>query len=107
MKTVMIYASIHHGNTRKVVEAMAKELSADTIDITKNANPDISGYDMVRLIRLLQTYTGKTAVVGFSAIIKSIYVLCDLLQYEIDCFEINSENELFPMLSSLQSQGKS
>ena len=66
---------------------------------------DISGYDMVRLIRLLQTYTGKTAVVGFSAIIKSIYVLCDLLQYEIDCFEINSENELFPMLSSLQSQG--
>lgn len=47
MKTVMIYASIHHGNTKKIVEAMAKELSADIIDITKNANPDISGYDII------------------------------------------------------------
>lgn len=66
---------------------------------------DISGYDMMRLIRLIQTYTGKTAVVGFSAIVQSICALCDLLQYEIDCFEINSESELFPMLASLQSQG--
>lgn len=33
MKIVIIYASIHHGNTRKIVEAMANELSADIIDI--------------------------------------------------------------------------
>ena len=67
MKTVMIYASIHHGNTRKVVEAMAKELSADTIDITKNANPDISGYDIIRTVAECRKDFNSTriAICGF------------------------------------------
>lgn len=47
MKTVIIYASTHHGNTKKVAEYMAKIITADLIDITQNQNPDISAYDTV------------------------------------------------------------
>jgi len=32
MKTVICYASRHHGNTRRVVEAMAREGEAELID---------------------------------------------------------------------------
>ena len=34
MKTVICYASRHHGNTRRVVEAMAREGEAELIDAT-------------------------------------------------------------------------
>jgi len=47
MKTVVIYASTHHGNTKKVAEYMAKIITADLIDITQNQNPDITAYDII------------------------------------------------------------
>lgn len=47
MKTVIIFASTHHGNTKTVVEYMAKSITADLIDITQNQNPDISAYDII------------------------------------------------------------
>lgn len=47
MKTVLIYKSIHHGNTKKVAEAMAKTLEADLIDL-KDASPDIMNeYELI------------------------------------------------------------
>lgn len=49
MKTIIIYTSVHHGNTKKIVDVMADVLSADIVDITKNPNPDITGYDLVGL----------------------------------------------------------
>ena len=30
MKTIILYASTHHGNTRKIVERMAKKMGAKT-----------------------------------------------------------------------------
>ncbi len=47
MKTVIIYASTHHGNTRKIAEAMADCISADLIDITENQEPIILEYDVI------------------------------------------------------------
>lgn len=47
MKTVIIFASTHHGNTKKVAEYMAKIITADLIDIIQIQNPDISSYDIV------------------------------------------------------------
>ncbi len=47
MKTVVIYASTPHGNTKKVAEYMAKIITADLIDITQNQNPDITAYDII------------------------------------------------------------
>ena len=35
MKAAIIYASVHHENTKKVVEAIADENEVDLIDATK------------------------------------------------------------------------
>ena len=47
MKTAIFYASVHHGNTKKVAEAMAEALSADLYDVTKPVEADLSGYDLI------------------------------------------------------------
>lgn len=47
MKTILICASVHHGNTRKIAQYMAKTVGADFVDISQNATPNISGYDRV------------------------------------------------------------
>lgn len=38
----IIYASVHHNNTKKAVNHITSVISADVIDILKNNNPDIS-----------------------------------------------------------------
>ena len=35
MKAAIIYISVHHGNTKKVVNEMAEILDADLFDLTK------------------------------------------------------------------------
>ena len=47
MKALIIYASVHHGNTKKVAEYMADALPADLVDITREQAPDLSGYDII------------------------------------------------------------
>ena len=47
MKTIIIFASTHHGNTRKVVEAISKEFDVELVDATKVQEWDISQYDLI------------------------------------------------------------
>lgn len=47
MKTVIVYASIHHQNTEKLVKGVAKEIEVKLIDITKNKSIDLSEYDRI------------------------------------------------------------
>lgn len=47
MKAAIIYASVHHENTKKVVEAIAGENVVDLIDATKEKERDLSGYDLI------------------------------------------------------------
>jgi flavodoxin len=46
MKAI-IYASVHHGNTKKVVEAIANECNVELIDATQVSEKDLRGYDAV------------------------------------------------------------
>lgn len=48
-KIAIIYASVHHGNTEKIVRYIASDIQADIIDILKTKNPDISQYEIVIL----------------------------------------------------------
>lgn len=50
MKSVIVTASVHHGNTRKVVDAIAKEFEVDIIDATKVMKKDLSRYDLIGFI---------------------------------------------------------
>lgn len=47
MKTAIVYYSQHHGNTKKVIDAIAAENDVDLIDVTAVKEADLSGYDLI------------------------------------------------------------
>ena len=47
MNTVIVYVSTHHGNTRKLLEAIAARNDVDLVDVIANARYDLSGYDRI------------------------------------------------------------
>ena len=46
-KAVIIYASTHHGNTKKLLEAIAGKYDIVQIDATKQQQADLSEYDLI------------------------------------------------------------
>ena len=46
-RAVIIYASIHQGNTRKLVEAIAGKYDIKQIDAVKQQQADLSEYDLI------------------------------------------------------------
>jgi len=47
MKTLIIYKSVHHGNTKKIAEAMAEELGADLAELDQAKNYNFADYDLI------------------------------------------------------------
>ena len=48
MKTAIVYASVHHGNTEKVVKAIAeKHPEVELINSTKTILKDLASYDLI------------------------------------------------------------
>ena len=46
MRKAIVYASVHHGNTEKLVKRIAEECRVDLIDAIKQMNVDLNDYDM-------------------------------------------------------------
>ena len=47
MKCCIAYASTHHGNTKKVVEAIAREFDVELVDVTQTREKDLYDYDLI------------------------------------------------------------
>ena len=47
MKTAIVYYSKHHGNTKKLVDAIARENEVTLIDVTEQPSADLSEYDRI------------------------------------------------------------
>lgn len=47
MRIAIVTASVHNGNTKKVVDAVAAKLPVTVIDATQTTAADLSGYDLV------------------------------------------------------------
>jgi len=47
MKTAIIYYSKHHGNTKKLLNAIADKSDVTLIDAAENLEADLSGYDLI------------------------------------------------------------
>ena len=47
MSTAIIFYSKHHGNTKKVIDAIASCNDIDLFDITLDPSPDLSSYDTI------------------------------------------------------------
>ena len=47
MKTAIVYYSRHHGNTKKLLDAVAAENEIDLIDVIEQPDADLSAYDRI------------------------------------------------------------
>lgn len=47
MKTAIVYYSKHHGNTKKLLDAIAEKHEVTLIDVTDNPTIDLSAYDRI------------------------------------------------------------
>ena len=80
MKTVIIYASVHHNNTKKIVDAIADEYGVDIIDAAKITEKDLSGYDLIGFASGI--YFGKMhqSVINFAEVNfpenKDVFLIC-------------------------------
>jgi flavodoxin len=79
MKAI-IYASVHHGNTKKVVEAIAKECEVELIDATQVKEKDLSGYDAIGFASGIYYSKFHQAVLNFASVNlpndKKVFYIC-------------------------------
>ena len=47
MKTAIVYYSQHHGNTKKLLDAIAAKHDVTLIDVVKEPSADLTGYDRI------------------------------------------------------------
>ena len=68
MKAVIVYASVHHGNTKKIVDEIAKAKEVELVDATQVKEKDLSGYDLIGFASGI--YYGKfhQAVLNFASV---------------------------------------
>lgn len=80
MKTAIIFASVHHGNTRKIVEQIARNNDVDLIDATQVKEKDLSEYDRIGFASGI--YYGKfhQSVLDFASAnlpgYKEVFLIC-------------------------------
>ena len=66
MKTAICYYSRHHGNTRKVLEAMAGEGGAELIDVTARRAVRLEEYDCIGFASGIYYGTFQEGVLQFA-----------------------------------------
>jgi len=66
MKTAICYYSRHHGNTRKVLEAMAGECEVDLIDVTTRQTVRLEEYDCIGFASGIYFGKFQTSVLQFA-----------------------------------------
>jgi len=47
MKTAIVYYSQHHGDTKKLVDAIASQYEVELINVTENTNADLTNFDCI------------------------------------------------------------
>ena len=66
MKTAICYYSRHHGNTLKVLKAMAQEGEVDLIDVTARQAVRLEGYDCIGFASGIYGFEFHKAVAAFA-----------------------------------------
>ena len=88
MKTAIIYASIHHKNTEKVVKAIAeKHPEVELIDATKTILKDLASYEArsfrIVFVASISSTSGCFSAMAFTTF--SVFLWC-MLAYIIAVF---------------------
>ena len=65
MRKAIVYASVHHGNTEKLVKSIAEECQVDLIDAVKQPNADMNSYDMIGFASGIYFSKFHQSILGF------------------------------------------
>lgn len=66
MKIAIVYVSVHHGNTKKIVDAIAKEYEVDLIDATQVQEQDLSEYDLIGFASGVYGFNLHKSIISFA-----------------------------------------
>ena len=66
MRKAIVYASVHHGNTEKLVKGIAEECQVDLIDAVKQPDADLSSYDMIGFASGIYFSKFHQSILGFA-----------------------------------------
>lgn len=66
MKTAIVYHSKHHGNTKKLIDAIAQTHDITAIDATEVKHADLSEYDLVGFASGIYFYKYHKTVIEFA-----------------------------------------
>ncbi len=66
MKTAICYYSRHHGNTLKILQAMAQEGEVELIDVTAQQTAQLEKYDCIGFASGIYGFEFQKAVVEFA-----------------------------------------
>ena len=66
MKSCIVYASTHHGNTLKVIGAIARDCGVELIDATTVKEKDLSGYDVIGFASGIYATQFHQSVINFA-----------------------------------------
>ena len=91
-------AILSRGGTKIEIE---KVTSKPVFDIP------ISYYDLLNVIRLVENYKGKVALISYENIARSARVICDILHTQYDIFIIDSWRSSAETVRKLKEEGYS
>lgn len=66
MKTAICYYSVHHGNTRKLIEAMTQGHDVDLIPVTQRQTVRLDDYDLIGFASGIYGFEIHKSVVDFA-----------------------------------------
>ena len=67
MKTAIVYYSQHHGNTKKLVEAISSQYEITLINVTEHKSADLTGFECI----------GFASGIYFSSFVKQILTFAE------------------------------
>lgn len=81
MKTAIVYASVHHGNTKKLVEAIAAQAEGVTlVDAAKTKEIDLKDYDVIGFASGIYYSKFHQSVLNFASVnmpeYKNTFFIC-------------------------------
>lgn len=80
MRTAIIYASVHHGNTMKIVKEIANNGQVDLIDATKISEKDLTNYDLIGFASGIYYRKFHQSVLNFASVNlpvgKDVFLIC-------------------------------
>ena len=68
MNAVLIYASTHQGNTKKIVDAIKEKIDIEVIDATKQKEHDLSKYDLIGFASGIYAGNYHNSVLNFASV---------------------------------------